>query len=369
MNRFIRIYLVPGAVLQSVNVGGGYGTGRELVEFFGRHGIGNGLLGMALATTIMAMTFALSLALAQHYRAYDYRSFFRVLLGRAWFLYEIIVVLLIILVLAVIGAAAGAIIEERLGLPSLAGGALLLVLVVLLNFWGRDVLTRTLAAWSLFLYAVFLAYFVATVAQLGPQMRSVPLEFSVDSGWLISALQYALYNISAIPIVLYAARAIETRRQAVTAGLVGGLIVMFPALLFHLSFLGAWPVVIDQPLPVYFMFDRIDVPLLSLLYLVVLFGTFIETGAGDIQGLIERLDGWWRERGRGELSRYAHAAVSAGALGVAALLSTAGVVALIADGYGTLAWGFLAVYLLPLFTIGVLRLRAPPPPQGGAPAP
>lgn len=361
MNRFVRIYLVPGAVLQSVNVGGGYGTGRELVEFFGRHGIGNGLLGMAVATSIMAVTFALSLALAQHYRAYDYRSFFQVLLGRAWFLYEIIVVLLILLVLAVIGAAAGEIIKARLGLPSLLGGAALLVLVVLLNFFGRDVLTRTLAAWSLFLYAVFLAYFVATVAQLGPQMRSAPLSFSADGAWLVSALQYALYNISAIPIVLYAARAIETRRQAVAAGLLGGVIVMFPALLFHLSFLGAWPTVVDEALPVYFMFDQLDVPLLSLLYLVVLFGTFIETGAGDIQGLIERLDGWWRDRGRGELGRGVHAAVSAGALALAGVLSTAGVVALIADGYGTLAWAFLAVYLVPLFTIGIRRLRAAPP--------
>ena len=34
MLRLLKIYLLPGAVLQSVMIGGGYGTGRELVEFF-----------------------------------------------------------------------------------------------------------------------------------------------------------------------------------------------------------------------------------------------------------------------------------------------------------------------------------------------
>ena len=29
-------YLLPGFVFQSVTIGGGYGTGRELVEYFGR---------------------------------------------------------------------------------------------------------------------------------------------------------------------------------------------------------------------------------------------------------------------------------------------------------------------------------------------
>ena len=49
MQRFLRIYLVPGAVLQSVMIGGGYGTGREVVEYFTRFGIGGGLGGIAVA--------------------------------------------------------------------------------------------------------------------------------------------------------------------------------------------------------------------------------------------------------------------------------------------------------------------------------
>lgn len=356
MIRWLRIYVLPGAILQSVNIAGGYGTGRELVEFFTRHGIGNGLAGMILATSLMAVVFALSLALAQQFAAYDYRSFFKILLGRAWFLFEMLAVVLFILVLAVMGAAAGEILSREVGLPAATGGALLLVAVVTLNFFGREWVTRVLAGWSAFLYLVFIAYFVTVVISAGP-LPAGAFDWQFEGAWVVSAFQYALYNVAAVPVILYAARAIETRRQALLSGLAGGLITMLPAAMFHLSFVGAWPGIVAEPLPVYAMFERLAVPLLHGLYLVVLFGTFVETGAGNIQGLIERLDGWWRER-RGEaLSRWAHAGVAAVALIASSLLSMVGVVDLIAGGYGRIAWGYLVVFLIPLFTVGLYRLR------------
>ncbi len=355
MLRFLRIYLLPGAILQSVNIAGGYGTGRELVEFFTRHGMGNGLAGMLLATTLMSLVFATSLALARRHRAYDYRSFFKVLLGRAWFLFELLAVLLFILVLAVMGAAAGEILSRELGVPRVAGGAALLVAVVVLNFFGRDWVTRVLAGWSVFLYAVFGAYFV-TVLAAGGSLPPGAFAWQLESGWAVSALQYALYNVAAVPIILYAARAIETERQAVLAGLTGGIITMLPALMFHLSFAGAYPDIVGEQLPVYAMFERLAVPALHTLYLLVLFGTFVETGAGNIQGLIERLDAWWQERRGTTLSRVVHAGIAAVALVLASLLSAVGVVDLIAGGYGRIAWGYLVVFIIPLFTVGAYRL-------------
>jgi len=362
MLRLLKIYLLPGAVLQSVNIGGGYGTGRELVEFFTRFGMGNGFAGMWLATVAMSIVFAATLAVAQRFSVYDYRSFFKLLLGRGWFLFEILGVILFVVVLAVIGAAAGRIIQEEFGLPSFIGGVIMLVCVVALNFFGRDWVTRVLASWSVLLYAVFIAYFIAVVnldqiAEIGGKFQ---LSWSAD--WIQGGFQYAFYNVAGIPIILYAARAIESHGQAISAGLIGGLVAMFPAMLFHLSFAGAYPGILDQELPVYAMFADIAMPVLQGLYLLVLFGTFIETGAGNIQGFIERLDVWWRERHGAALGRRHHAAVAATALLLSGALSSVGIVDLIASGYGTLAWGYLFVYLLPLFSIGLWRLRKRPMP-------
>src|SRR3546814_12128856 len=62
-----------------------------------------------------------SFELARVARAYDYRSFFRVLLGRGWFVFEIGYFLLMLVILAVMGAAAGEIVHSLFGLPKLVG--------------------------------------------------------------------------------------------------------------------------------------------------------------------------------------------------------------------------------------------------------
>jgi uncharacterized membrane protein YkvI len=48
----IPAHMATGFVLQSVIIGGGYATGRELVEFFLSSGPVGGLLGMLAATII-----------------------------------------------------------------------------------------------------------------------------------------------------------------------------------------------------------------------------------------------------------------------------------------------------------------------------
>jgi hypothetical protein len=40
------------------------------------------------------------------------------------------------------------------------------------------------------------------------------------------------------------------------------------------------------------------------------------------------------------------------------------VVALIGEGYGTLAWGFILVYILPVLFWGFRRWRSPETPEG-----
>ncbi len=108
--------------------------------------------------------------------------------------------------------------------------------------------------------------------------------------------------------------------------------------------------------PVYDVFLKLDLGWLKFLYLIVLFGTFIETGVGTIQGFVERLDGWWMDRTGETLSPKIHALVAGIMVALAGSLAQLGIVALIAEGYGTLAWGFLAVYIIPLTTIGIWRL-------------
>ncbi len=354
MLRLIRIYLIPGAILQSVMIGGGYGTGREVVEYFSRYGSLGGIFSIGIAALSIAVVFGLSLEISRVFKVYDYRNFFKVLLGRFWFVYEILVAMLFMLVIAVIGSAAGGILSTELGIPAFTGMVLMLFSVVFLTFFGRNLVMLVLAYWSIFLYTVFILYLVFVFIYFGDALMAQPS--SVNEGWFVSGLQYSFYNVPAVPIILYAAQAIETRREAVLAGLIGALIAIVPALMLHVSFISQFPSILSTDLPIYDVFLRLDLGWLKLLYLVVLFGTFIETGAGNIQGFVERLDGWWVEKTGNALSQRFHAMIAGLVVLMASVLAQFGIVSLIAEGYGTLAWGFMLVYIIPLLTIGVWKL-------------
>ena len=356
MNRFVRIYLLPGAVLQSVVVAGGYGTGREVVEYFTNQGMYAGLMGLTVAAVSMAIIFCLCLEVSRVFQVYNYRSFFQVLLGKSWFLFEIVAGTMFMLVIAVIGSAAGEVMKNELGLHPMVGVVIMLTAVTLLIFYGRELITRILAYWSILLYAIFIVYIISVFSLLSGDISQGMAISEEKSGWLIKGLQYTFYNAPAIPIILYCAMAIETRRQAIIAGITGALITTIPGLMLHISFAANYPGILDEALPIYSIFTMLDIDVLKYAYLLMLFGTFIETGAGNLQGFMERLDSWRRDTNRTPLSRGAHAGITAGLMLIAGSLSHFGIVNLIAAGYGTLAWAYFIVFVVPLFTIGIYKL-------------
>lgn len=59
----------------------------------------------------------------------------------------------------------------------------------------------------------------------------------IGSGWFVSGLQYAFYNLGIVPALLYTVRNAESRKEAVTCGVLSGAIGVIPAVLLLL----AWP--------------------------------------------------------------------------------------------------------------------------------
>lgn len=365
MMRWIRIWLLPGAVFQSVVVGGGYGTGREVVEFISRFGPWGGLNAVLLVGLLWGAVLAVTFELARVFAARDYRSFFRLFLGRFWWLYEVFFAAALLLVLAVCGAAAGAVLKDSFGLPAIAGITLMLVVVGVLNYYGRALVERTLTVWGLAMSAMFVAIVVLTFVGRGPLIADTFAHAETLPGWRLAAFQFFLYNMGVGPAILFATGHLETRRQAIGAGFIAGLLGVLPGLAFHLAFMSGYPDIIDEPLPTYWLLQQLGLHWVLVVYVVLLFGTVAQTGVGMLQGLNERLDAWWRERhGRG-LGRRTHSGIALGAALASLLLANVGIVALVAKGYGSLAWFAFAVYVLPVMTLGLARLlRAGP---AGAP--
>ncbi len=354
--RFFRAYIIPGAVFQSVMVGGGYGTGREIVEYFTSYGALGGLLGIGVAYLILASVLATTFEFSRRFSAYDYRSFFKRLLGPGWVAFEVLIILLFLLILAVLAAAAGNILRDNFDIPYAVGLLVMLGVVGVLTFFGQKFIEKALTFWSFFLYAVFIAFFVSVFNGEGVSITESFAKAELQSGWLRSGFTYALYNLAAAPLLLYVVRGIETRNEALCSGAIAGAIALVPAAIFHVAFITVWPEILNEAIPVYWMLVQMGMTVLMVLFSVMLFGTFIETGAGMLQGINDRIDGYLAEARNTSLSPLMRAVIAVSAILLSAGLSLFGITSLIAKGYGTMSWGFLVVYVIPLMTVGIYRM-------------
>jgi uncharacterized membrane protein YkvI len=315
---FKRLFL-PGLVFQSICIAGGYGTGRELAEFFLQYGPVGGLLGLLLpAVIVISVASAIAYELARLTRSYDYRQFLKHLLGRGWFLYEIAYLFTVILVLAVVSAAISTLVSETFGLPGAIGSATLLVAIAFLVYKGTDVIEGVMSGWSFVLYAVYITIFVASMYAFGDTVVDSFSKPAQSDGWFLSGIRYGSLQLSLIPAILFATAHIETRKDAVLAGLLTGPLFLIPAVLFFIAMVPHYPEIMQRPVPVNYILELLDYGWLQLIFVVMLIGTFVETGSGMIHAVNERIAGAMKGIGK-TFSDRSRAVTAVGVLTVAFL--------------------------------------------------
>lgn len=353
---FQRIWL-PGFVAQSVVIGGGYATGRELVEFFLSAGPVGGLLGMLVAMLMLSVVCALCFELARLTHSYSYRSFFQQLLGRGWFLFELAYFVLGLLVLSVVGAAAGELTSAHLGMNANIIIVVFMALVGLLVFWGTDMIEKALASWAILLYVTYVILVGCYLWVYGSELAANLSQAPTSPDWLIKGVKYVGYNVAVIPVILFCVNHMGSRKDAFTAGALAGPLIMAPAILFYLAMAAAYPAILDSPVPADFLMQGLAMPWLMVIFYIVVFGTLVATGTAFIHAVNERIDEAYREKSR-EMPHWLRVAVALIALLIAVVLAgKIGLIDLIAKGYGTLTWVFIAVFLVPLCTVGVWKIR------------
>ncbi len=356
-------WLMIGFICQSVLIGGGYATGRELVEFFMMNGLKQGLYGMAVSTVCFALVGILTFDYARKFRLYNYRSFFQSLFpGATWLVFEVGYIFLVVLVGGILSSAAGTILQQWFGVSYWVGVSVLLVGTSFLLFAGGKVISTILSYWSFFLYAVMFIFLYSTVRHFGMDgvFGSLTRDHGVaaNSNWIMGGIKYTLYNMVSFVLVLYALKdTIKTRRDAVINGIVASILMMIPAVVEYLAMAPTYPSVLQESVPVFgILKNDLGGGVLLSAYVLMLFGTSIETITGFVHGLNERINSVYQEKGR-EMSHRMRGVVGFVILIVCFICAKAGLVALIARGYSIMAWYFLVVMVLPLATVGLIRLR------------
>ena len=131
---------------------------------------------------------------------------------------------------------------------------------------------------------------------------------------------------------------------------------MLPGLLFFMAMIAFNPAIAGETLPSAFLLQRLELPLLDVMFQLMIFAALLESGASSVHAINERVARAVlvrRGQALGDLSR---AGIAIGLLLFCMIIAQRfGLVALIASGYRALAYLLIIVYVLPLVTIGLWR--------------
>ncbi len=358
---FYRVLLVPAAVFLSVVFGASYGSGREVVQFVSINGPTGGLVSVLTVATVYALLLAISFEIARMFKAFEYVGFFKVLLRRGWFLYEIVILIGMIIALSITTTVGGTVLEDHFGIAVWIGSLLIFGFVVVLNYYGQKIVEKSM---MLSVAALFVVLAILVAQLVSGHVDRVVEAFSTQehiTGGVMTGLKYAVSNGGYLPLLLFCVIGLQSRREAFTAGIFAASIAVIPAIVFHFSFMVGYPSIIDERLPAYWLFQNVSTPFMLNVYVVVMFVLVAQTGVGLLQGLIQRLDSWQRNRSGQPMTKLGHGGVAAFMIATSLALGSMGIVALILRGYTIMFYSFIVVYIVPLMTYGIyLVVRGKP---------
>lgn len=358
-------FILPGIILQSVMIGGGYATGREIVEYGGKYGALGWLsgLGTFLGFAVIA---ALSYELIRLTKAYDFKSFMKTIGGPLWVVFDVVYLLFMVVIIAVMASATGNIVEQTLGLNYWVGVVAITVVVAILNFYGSRLIERFETLGTVALYAGYIIFSVLVIGTFGDNISTVFanndtsfMEGSVSAGRALwSGILYCGYNLVVLPATFFTIERQTRRVESVVSGIIGGVLATVPWFLTYFAIMCFYPNpdVLGASVPWLAMMQGTAGPVVIAIFGVVMGWTLIETSTGIIHAALERINTGMKEMNKPPMTRKQQAVLTIVVLVGSMVLSRVGIIDLIATVYNALSYVFLAIYVLPLFTVGIYKI-------------
>lgn len=357
-------YMLPAIVIQSTLIGGGYATGREIVQYGAKYGAMGWLGGIAILIgfTVMAV---LMFEFARKFQAFEYRKMLKELIGPFWFLFDIVYLLLAILIIAIMASATGEILHNTLGLNYWIGVSLITVIVGILNFYGKKLIERfkTFGTIALMLgYVLFAGLVIGTTWDDAVEVLSSG-DTSYISGdvsilaVLWTGILYVGYNLAVFPAALFTIKRQRSRKESILAGVIAGVLMTIPWFLTYFSLMGFYPSeeVFGATVPWLVMLQEFPTGIVVLFGIVVGW-TLVETASGMIHAFVDRMEAQIQEHSNKTLNGRQRGLIAIGTLVLAMILSQVGIIDLISTGYTAMAYAMIVVFAVPLLTVGVYKI-------------
>jgi len=286
LNIFGVAFVYTGAIL-----GAGFASGREIWQFFGVFG-DKGIIGVVLVGFLFV---SLGMATAMVAVKIGSNDMGRVIVpghhkGLVQFV-GLFMAVMLFTVLITMSAAGGALFDQQLGLSRIAGGGIIIAMVISTVIGGFDRVSKAFRFMMPVLIGIILVLCFSVIIQGKPSETAdqVFTPSPLAPTWWLAAILYISYNILAvIPIVATAAVNAKSTRHAVGGAAMGGVFLTLLAMFILLVLRTDSGFSNTMEMPMLAFSAKISAPI-NYIYTGVLFFAIYASATGNYYGFTTKL--------------------------------------------------------------------------------
>lgn len=296
--------LKAAAVYIGTVVGAGFATGQEILQFFTRFGV-FGWGGLFITTILFIIFGYIIMDLGRDLNAQSHLEIIRYSGGNVvGTVVDAVIILFLFGGLVTMIAGTGALFEQQLRLPALAGNVIMAVITAITVMSGITGVINSISVVVPFLLTAVFGISVFSLIRYPASLSeaaAIPATGGLAGNWLLSAVLYVSYN-TVTSVAVLGPLGVETRdRKSVWKGaFLGGLglglgsFMINAAMLGHIAEIGALEV------PMLYIAGKIS-PFVQLIYAIVLIAEVYTTAVGSLYGFTSRIAEMRKMRGDSRL--------------------------------------------------------------------
>lgn len=359
----------------ATHFGGGFASGRQLVDFYVKYGW-YAVFTPILSVGLIALVLWCAWQFAVRHGVYDYHSWsVRYFEPLGWLepvfsmLIEAMYLIILLLATGVAFATGGTVLNHIFpDIPYHVGTVGLAVLILSLTIWGSGTVRKASTVMSLLIIAGMLVIYSSNLVANFPRLLQVMRELTEAEGgfWpaLWQSVKYAALQCSLVGAYTAVADGLRTSRDVNRTTLLGFCVNAGMLTLASVGALLHFPAILSERAPVTYITQHggggaLGVVLVSALILLAV----VSTGVGLIYGSTRRITAWWSARTGRPASRKVDVAASAVYVVASWCVASYGLIPLIAKGYAWVGAMSAPLIVAPILLVALWRvlrtLRAP----------
>lgn len=339
-----------GSAFVGLIVGAGFASGQEVMQYFTSFGIW-GTVGGILATFLfmfLGYTFA---QLGTDLKATSHKDVIYHIGGRyIGPILDLLITFFLFGVAVVMFAGSGSTFEQMFGIDALIGSIIMVTLTILTLLLDSKKVIGIIAMITPYLVAIIFIILVYSIFTMDISIAEADAlakeQSSAASNWILGALLYVSYNLSAgAALLIVLSGGEKDRKVSGLGGILGGLMLGLLILLIHIGMFMKMNVAGGMDMPTLELANQIH-PVVGILMAIALLGMMYNTAVGMFYSFTVRFVD-------PESKKYKPAVIIIGLLGYGA--SLVGFTTLITKVYSTM--GYLGFALIIAAIIAWVRKK------------